>query len=242
MGRVKIIAEFSINHFGRIEVAHRMIHHAYHAGVDAVKFQLYDAKTDFPSHPKLAELRKCQLSLEQLRVLGKSAKHLGLEFVVTPFIQPKYVNDLVSIGVDAIKIREADNQRVELVQTAIDTGLPVYISHDPKKNETMKPPVAIPKKVGQVTWLYCIPLYPPRNYKELDYSRAYFYGGVSLHYPHIEPHLALTILGLTTHREFVVEVHVTEDRSNGALDNPVSLTFPEVEELVRHLKTVEKIF
>ncbi len=100
MQNVYIVAEAGVNHNGNLELAHRLIDCAANAGVNAVKFQTFNAEklvtkttpkakyqqdTTDPTESQLEMLKKLELSNEWYLELFNHAQSLGVEFLSTPF-------------------------------------------------------------------------------------------------------------------------------------------------------------
>ena len=100
MHNVYVIAEAGVNHNGKLELARRLIDHAADAGVDAVKFQTFDAKnlatrsapkasyqqeTTDAAESQLEMLRKLELPREWHWELRERAHSRGIEFLSSAF-------------------------------------------------------------------------------------------------------------------------------------------------------------
>jgi N-acetylneuraminate synthase len=100
MHNVYVIAEAGVNHNGKLELARQLIDHAADAGVDAVKFQTFDAKnlatrsapkasyqqeTTDAAESQLEMLRKLELPREWHWELRERARSRGIEFLSSAF-------------------------------------------------------------------------------------------------------------------------------------------------------------
>ena len=97
---VRIIAEAGVNHNGSIDLAIELVNIAYEAGVDAVKFQTFQAKTLAAKHApkahyqlKMDEMKVSQremltdleLSHEDFIHIKKHCENLGIQFLSSAF-------------------------------------------------------------------------------------------------------------------------------------------------------------
>lgn len=100
MSRTYVIAEAGVNHNGSVEMARRLIQYAAEAGVDAVKFQTFQAdklaisnapKADYQmettdnKESQLDMLRKLELPLSSYGTLMEDCRRAGIDFLSTPF-------------------------------------------------------------------------------------------------------------------------------------------------------------
>ena len=126
-----IIAEIGINHNGSADEALYLMREAARAGVDAVKFQkrnlseIYVASLlDDPNSAEwsfqylIPQLKVLELSEDVFHMLRAEARHLGLDFIVTPFDQSSA--DFVStLELDAVKFSSADLTNWPLISHAL---------------------------------------------------------------------------------------------------------------------------
>ncbi len=137
-----IVAEVGINHNGEIEKALEMIEIAHDAGVDAVKFQTFQAdeilsdqnlKWTYHSQGKEitesmhAMFKRCELPLSAWPQLKKRCEEKKLVFLSTPQ-NPSDLKILLEVGVSAIKIGSDDLIHTPLLKHYAKTSLPLIIS------------------------------------------------------------------------------------------------------------------
>lgn len=233
--KIYIVAECCGNHMGSMNWAKLMIEKAKESKCDAVKFQYY--KTDQiykPSHKLYNEVKQVQLSIDQIAELKKHAEELNIDFICTLFNDPKLVEDLEKIGLKHYKIREADSGNRNLIDKVLETGKPVFVS-------TQKIPLELyymyhPK----ITWLYCCPKYPPSD-EDIDLNYVTTFNGFSDHTTDITAALGAAALALSKGLDFFyIEKHVTLSHEMDNLDKAVSIDFRELEDLVNHVRKLEK--
>lgn len=81
-----IIAEIGHNFCGDIKLAHDLIHAAKAVGCDIAKFQLYDIDSiKKPGDTNYEELKRSQLTEDQMLSLYETAKKIGIEFLCSTF-------------------------------------------------------------------------------------------------------------------------------------------------------------
>ena len=86
IGLIFIVAEIGVNHEGDVNTAIDLIKKAAVAGVDAVKFQTYNADTYISEvqPERKNRTKKFELSREEFKLLSVEAKRSGLNFFSTP--------------------------------------------------------------------------------------------------------------------------------------------------------------
>ena len=123
---VEIIAEIGINHNGDLEIAKELINLAIECGCDAVKFQYRSQSTyakddlnsfDLGTQYILSEIKKTNLSIEELVECNKYANNLGIETIITPFDEVA-LEEIVSakMSLSAIKIASCDLTNLSLIK------------------------------------------------------------------------------------------------------------------------------
>ncbi|MFZ4123964.1 MAG: N-acetylneuraminate synthase [Candidatus Planktophila sp.] len=118
MSSVYIIAEAGVNHNGSLDMAHRLIDAAALAGVDAVKFQTFNAEKLASKSVKKAAyqientgsgesqfemLKKLELSYDWHHELKQHANAAGLDFLSTAF-DPESLEFLAGLDMPFIKV------------------------------------------------------------------------------------------------------------------------------------------
>jgi len=82
---MKLVLECAKAHEGEVSKARKMIEEARDLGAYAVKFQAYDLKDRNTGHPNSKRNLRCHLTLGELEVLSRFARHHGLEFWCSAF-------------------------------------------------------------------------------------------------------------------------------------------------------------
>jgi len=185
-----IIAEIGCNHNGNTELGLKMIKAAKDCGADAVKFQ-YFTKDTLVTDKYLDDLDAGVVKLEnvnawkseelglnsvrdqieaftndeqQLVTFQKYCKEINIEFGCTP-VDKKGAEFLKEINSDFIKLASMDADNLEMIESCIETGLPIILS----TGMTSLPEIdAIfnlfkDKNFDNFAMLHCVSIYPPRD-------------------------------------------------------------------------------
>lgn len=245
--RPLVVAEIGNNHEGRFDVAEKMVREAAAAGVDAVKFQTF--KTELFTAPvdpaRIARLRGFELAHEQFAELGRVARSLGVGFFSTPldlesarFLAPR---------VDAFKIASGDNDFVQLIDYACESGKPVIVSTGMTDLEAV---ATIEERVrrawarhgvegAELALLHCVSAYPvpveQANVAAVATLRSRFpraIVGYSDHTTGVDACLLAVALGAR-----IVEKHFTLDKNfSDFRDHQLSADPAEMRDLVRRVR------
>lgn len=243
-----IVAEAGCNHGGDLEVAGEMIRQASFAGADAVKFQYYSTKEIMeyeeahpPSKytPQIYEvIKKAELKLKDLELLAKYCEMENLEFMCTPFINPKRVKDLDYL-VERWKIRERDSGNAELIEAALSTAKDVYVSVSRLEKGQ---PWNLNAQIISCKLLFTIPKYPATVQEFMEQFMSKIEGsfrifdGYSNHVPGAVAAIIMAAQASVDRKEeWYTEIHVTLDHSRKDVDDAVSMDFRELGRLTTAL-------
>lgn len=235
-------------------MAHAYIDAIAAAGADAVKFQTHIAAAEStPAEPWRVKFsqqdatryeywKRMEFTEEQWRGLKQHADERGLKFLSSPF-SVEAVDLLARVGVAAWKIASGELSDTPMFDRIAATKLPVILSSG------MSPLQEIDRAVERVqsrsvplTVLQCTSLYPCPPEKVGLNLIPFFrerYGcdvGLSDHSGTIYPGLAAATLGIA-----FLEVHVTLSREMFGPDVPVSITTPELRQLVDGVRFIERM-
>jgi sialic acid synthase SpsE len=258
-----IIAEAGINHEGNFEKAKALVDAAKESEADAVKFQTYQTSLRVGKDNQFFGLLKsCELSYDEHLKLKQYADEVGIEYFSTPFdeISLKFLLDM---GVRRIKFASFDVSNKKLLKAANDLAtqylsMEVILSVGMSSVDEIMAAIDILKDVKLVL-LHCVSSYPtPPNKANLleihsirNLTGGHYPVGYSDHTPDIIIPSASVLMGAA-----VVEKHFTLDKTDSAVDNPVSADpsmFKKMVGLIRlyesslgdgsvGLKEVEKFF
>lgn len=232
-----IAAEIGVN-FRDFREVKRMIGLAGDAGADGVKFQCY-REEHIKGHPREAELIDIILKQTDIEFLKDTADGNGIEFFATP-MYPEAVDMLEAVRVKKYKIRYADNNNETLISRVAQTGKEMYVSCGYQYIDNMDLEVWH-DDYRKWTFVYCVPEYPPKTVDLPKKFRKFDgkFGGYSNHYPSISIPLAAAARGAE-----YIEVHVKNDKYHEGykpIDDAASITFSELEQLVKLTREIEKI-
>ena len=247
--RPYIIAEIGNNHLGDVDLAHSTIDAAIQAGVDAVKFQLYDPNLLITSsEPVLKHVpnntfdtqrerfRHMVLEHREFSALADHAKEKKVDFLCTPFDEPSadFLDDIVP----AFKIASGDASNFGLIDYVATKGKPMMASTGLCEQDEVDQLVGrLPK--DQSIIFHCVGAYPtPDNEVNMDLIPFYQnrYGlpvGFSDHTPDTLAPLAAIAMGAT-----IIEKHFILDKSLLGGDRALSLDENEMRILVEGARRI----
>ncbi|RCS57433.1 N-acetylneuraminate synthase [Parvibium lacunae] len=142
MHKVYVIAEAGVNHNGEIELARQLVDRAADAGVDAVKFQTFDANklatntapkasyqqlTTNTAESQLEMLRKLELPYEWHWELRARAHSRGIEFLSTAF-DIDSLNFLEELDMPFYKVPSGELTNAPLLWQFARLGRPLVVS------------------------------------------------------------------------------------------------------------------
>lgn len=229
---VFVVAEIGVNWNGDFELIKEMMREAKHAGSNAVKFQAFE-ESAVKDHPQQSMLMKTSISEKNIDEINNISKSVGIEWFCTPM----YVGavDMLEPYVKKFKIRNFDsaplvnNQKSELVEKILSTDKEIIVSSQ------QIPTSSDQYKNEKISWLYVVPKYPCML-SDLDFSILKHFDGYSNHCPEIIAPLSASILGAK-----IIEFHITSDKNNNFIDNPVSFDYSEMKKLVKMIRSSECI-
>jgi N-acetylneuraminate synthase len=132
-----IVAEAGSNHDGDLSQAHRLIDVAVEAGVDAVKFQTFEARRLYPRSAGTSDylrrptpiyelIERMEMPADWLPELRDHAQDAGIAFISSPFDEAAV--ELLDPYVAAFKIASYELTHVPLLQAVARHGKPVLLS------------------------------------------------------------------------------------------------------------------
>lgn len=237
MGKVYIVAECGVNHWGDMEIAKELIRQAKECDSDYVKFQLYDVDKVFPDKKIMARgenwyemVKPTQLTKEQAKMLFNYGEEIGIEVFFSVF-DVERVGWCEEIGVKRYKTGFISRYDQSLIDAINKTNKPLYYSCDCDAcfywdNMTLfwKP-------------LYCIPKYPAIlndcNFESEDFDEMWH--GFSDHTVGLEASMIAMSRGAR-----IIEKHFCLTRERDGVDIPLSITPDELKQLVSFARKVEQ--
>ena len=236
-----IIAEIGSNWQGSVNKAKKIIHECQKAGADAIKFQMWRAEDLYnTSHPNWKNIKKSELTFEQVKKLKKYADQTGIEFFCSVFY-PEAVNFLDALKVKKYKIASRtcllkDPYSMDTLLTEARTKKPVIISMGMGGNKKKIKDIF---KKNKKTFCYCISKYPTLL-NEINWKEAQKFDGFSDHtLGIIAPIIFAVIKKQQKARKIIIEKHVKLKNSKGP-DASTSITTKQLKELVSQIRSIEK--
>ena len=236
-----IIAEIASNWQGSVNKAKKIIHECNKAGADAIKFQMWRAEDLYnTSHPNWKNIKKSELTFEQVKKIKKFADQIGIEFFCSVFY-PEAVNFLEALKVKKYKIASRtcllkDPYSMDTLLTEARTKKPVIISMGMGGNKKKIKDIF---KKNKKTFCYCISKYPTAL-NEVNWNEAKKFDGFSDHtLGIIAPIIFAVIKKQQKARKIIIEKHVKLKNSKGP-DASTSITTKQLKELISLIRIIEK--
>ena len=236
-----IIAEIGSNWQGSVYKAKKIIHECKKAGADAIKFQMWRAEDLYnTSHPNWKNIKKSELTFEQVKKIKKFADQIGIEFFCSVFY-PEAVNFLEALKVKKYKIASRtcllkDPYSMDTLLTEARTKKPVIISMGMGGNKKKIKDIF---KKNKKTFCYCISKYPTAL-NEVNWNEAKKFDGFSDHTLGITAPIIFAVMKKQQKaRKIIIEKHVKLKNSKGP-DASTSITTKQLKELISLIRIIEK--
>ena len=254
--RCFIIGEAGINHDGSLSKARELVDVAVDAGVDAVKFQMFNTKkyiskdSFYASYMKKGLLSKSEKINEffkrlevtqwELIQIKNYCKKKGIMFLCTPF-DVKNGNFLDKIGVPLFKIASFSLTNTFLLESIARHKKPVIMSTGLHTISEIENAYNILKKSGKpVAILQCVSHYPIKpkdaNLRVMKTFEKVFdcIVGYSDHSMGITVPVAAVALGAK-----IIEKHFTLEQNDFGADHDASASPNDLKNLVKSIREVE---
>lgn len=221
-----IIAEIGASHGGAFPHAVELIEASAAAGVQAVKFQVYDTDrlcARRNAEPYRRKYAQYQVPLEWLKDLRDTAHQFQVDLVLSVYDTQNL--DAVQGYADQLKVASFEAGDFKLIQACVATGLPVIVSTGMSGEADMLRLRLSCKMLGNVSLLHCVSAYPARmGDLNLSVIKHYRLDGFSDHSRNV-----LTGALAVSHGAGILEVHVRrEETPSDNPDYPHSLTVHEL--------------
>ena len=258
--RVRVCAEFGVNHLGSLDVAKEAIVKAAQAGADCIKFQTYkaeklvtrtapkfwdwagdsDKKTQFEAYDALDDF-----PLENYPELIKTCEENHIEFLSTPFDfeSADYLN---SLGMKAIKVSSSDLTYLPYLKHIAKYHKPILLSTGAATIGEIDEAVNTIRSVNnnKIVLLHCTLKYPTQNRDaNLNLIKT-----LKRMYPEFEVGLSDHTLGTFTAGiavalgARVIEKHYTLDKTwEKSADHWLSVNPEELKQLVDNVRLTETL-
>lgn len=253
-----IIAEAGVNHNGDLALARQLIEAAHDAGVDAVKFQTFQAdklvtkkaqqasyQTQNTGHEEsqYEMLKRLELPYEAHAELKAYAEELGLVFMSTPFDE-EAIDFLYELGVKVFKAGSGELTNIPYLKRMAAKGMPLIISTGMAVMGEVHEAISAIKSTDneQLVVLHCTTNYPcPHEDANLSAMKTMHEAtGCIIGYSDHTEGILVPVLAVAMGAH-VIEKHYTLDRTMAGPDHKASLEPDELKEMVRQIRQVEKI-
>jgi len=249
-----IIAEAGSNHDARLDRAHELVDAAAAAGVDAIKFQLFEARRLYPRTAGRCDylgletsiydlIQAMELPPEWLAELRHHSREVGLAFLASPFHEAAV--ELLAEHVDAFKIASYELTHEPLLEAVAARGLPVILSTGASTLEECRRALTVLRGAGceELVLLQCTARYPTEP-EDAD-VRALVSLREELGVPtgfsdHTRDPLAAPSAAAAL-GACVIEKHFTLDRSLPGPDHAFAVEPDELTRLVEAVRGVEAV-
>lgn len=229
---VFLVAEIGVNWDGKFDLLEKMLVKSKLSGFDAVKFQSFDYEI-VKDHPESERLLKSSISPENIKEVNELCEKIEIEWFSTPMYLKAV--DFLKPFVKRFKIREFDgrelikNRITPLVKNILESEKEVIVSTEKNPKQCME------FNNQKIKWLYCVPKYPS-DLSDMDFTEINDYNGYSNHCTNIIAPITAGLLGAE-----IIEIHVTLSKKMDFIDNNVSFTFEELNQMIKILKDGLKI-
>ena len=253
----KIIAEIGVNHNGNVDTAIRLVKLAKLAGVDYVKFQIFNTELLVTNYAKKSKyqiknkkdktnqfkmLKNLELSKNDHKKIHKYCRKLKINYCASPF-DLESLKFLLSLKTKIIKIGSGEITNKPLLENLKKyKGLVILSTGMSTINEVERAVKILKKNKNKYHLLYCCSSYPTLN-KDIDMNimillKKKFKCGVGFsdHTLGNEAAIASTILGST-----YVEKHFTINKNSNGPDHAASFDFKDMKKLVVELKKYKSL-
>lgn len=254
-----VIAEIGVNHNSDMKIAKKIILECKKMGVDAVKFQTFQAETlakkDTPKVNYQKEnnkdkeghfdmLKKLELSKKDHLILIKYCKKINIRFISTPYDldSAKYLN---KIGISIFKVASADLTDLFLHTYLAKIKKPVIISTGMSTFDQVNETLKIYKKFknNNIALLHCVSNYPCAfssiNLRCLNEFKKRYKNVVLGFSDHTtDPTASLLSLAMGCK---IIEKHVTLNKKFKGPDHKASADINDFKKLVKYIRKSEII-
>jgi N-acetylneuraminate synthase len=247
-----IVAEIGVNHNGSLDIAKQLIQAAYHAGVDAVKFQKRTPELCVPLEQR-GQMRetpwgyityldyryKVEFGEEEYKEIERFCRELGMTWFASVWDEPS-VDFLEAFNPVAYKIPSASLTDHGLLRHLRKTGRPLILSTGMSTMEEIKAAVAV-LGMDNLIITHATSTYPcdpeELNLRMIPTLRQEFNIpiGYSGHEVGLVPSAVAVALGAC-----MVERHITLDRAMWGSDQAASVEPGGFERLVKYVRVTEQ--
>lgn len=254
--RTLVVAEIGVNHDGRLDRALALVRHAVEAGADAVKLQVFRAKSLMHGSARFASyqcervnvatptdmLRRLELPPAELAMVVAAVRHAGLIPLATPF-SPDDVAAIESLDLPAIKIASPDLVNRPLLRRCVQAHRPLLVSTGAATLDEIDAAVSWLCEWGACfALLHCVSAYPvePQSANLCWINELSARYGVPVGYSdHADGMLAGALS--VGHGACVIEKHLTYDRGATGPDHAASADPRQFAQYVSMIRNAEQL-
>lgn len=249
---VYVIGEIGINHNGDVEIAKKLINEAYHAGLNAVKFQKRTPEICVPKEQQ-SQMRetpwgyisyldyryKVEFDEDQYREIDYLCKSIGISWFVSVWDETS-VDFMEKFNPSCYKVPSASLTDLPLLKRLRTTGRPLILSTGMSSFDQIKYAIS---QIGTENLIitHTTSAYPcdpeELNLKMIQTLQNEFDCpiGYSGHEVGLVPSAVAVALGAC-----LVERHITLDRAMWGSDQAASVEPQGMEKLVKYIRVTEK--
>ncbi len=241
------IAEIASAHCGNMEKLKSVVASSVKAGVDAVKFQLYDVNFFVSTfHPNYPNNKKAQFSREQWKDIFEFTQQFKVDIWADVFDEGSV--DVAEPYVHGFKIHSTDVTNPFMLEYVAKRNKPIIMAAGGATLEELRKAVQKLQQEGnnRIILSHGFQAYPTDvkkvNLKRLELLKREFPDLVMGYHDHTDAELDLAItmpVAAFAYGARVIEKHVTDDRSLKGYDHESSLNPEELEEMVTQLRAFE---
>jgi sialic acid synthase SpsE len=248
--RALVIAEIGVNHDGSVERAIELVHHAASAGADAVKLQIFRARSLMHPTSQFARYQQSRVSdsdpaamLERFELseggIGRvvdAIKELRMVPLATPF-SPEDVLLIEQLGLPAIKIASPDLVNRLLLERAARLDLPLLLSTGAATMEEVEQTVGwLDEWDASAVLLHCVSSYPtPVDQAHLGWIGELARFGRPVGYSDHTTDMLAGALAVAA-GACVIEKHLTYDRNATGPDHSSSADPLQFFQYIQHIR------
>ena len=245
-----IIGEIGSNHNGNFDMAIELISKAKEAGVNAVKFQTFKAKTHYSKKTNKISLYKENIYdlIESLEIdrrwhikLSKACNDLELDFMDSP-CDSDAIKLTQEVGMDLIKVSSFDMVDSRLLEQIAKTGKSIVFSTGMSNMAEIENAVNIVRrnKNNNIAILQCTSLYPApfnlANLSAMETIKNAFNVIVGYSDHTIGDHIACAAVARGAK---IIEKHITLDKSLPGPDHSFAINMEELKTMVSRIREIE---
>ena len=241
------IAEIASAHCGSMEKLKHIVKSSVEAGVDAVKFQIFNVDYFVSTfHPNYPNNKKNQFSKEQWKEIFEFAQQFKVDIWADVFDEGSV--DIADQYVHGFKLHSTDVTNPFMLEYVAKINKPLILAAGGATIEELKKAVHKLQQAGnnQIILSHGFQAYPTEvnkvNLKRLQLLKQEFPNVVIGYHNHTNAELDLAItmpVAAFAYGAKVIEKHVTDDRSLKGFDYESSLNPSELKELVQQLRAFE---